>query len=498
MEQRGDIIIAPATLTGGAIAVLRLSGGGSVELASTMFKPTKADAKPLSESRGYTLHYGDIVSPDGEVVDDVMLSLFRAPHSYTGEDGVEISCHGSSYIVQRIIELALSGGARLATPGEFTMRAYMAGRMDLSQAEAVGDIIASTNRATLQMARKQMRGGYSEMLESMRGELVKLSALLELELDFSEEDVEFADRSELRRLMVRLSDEIERLANSFKVGNAIKNGVSVAIVGAPNAGKSTLLNRILGEDRAMVSSVAGTTRDSIEEVITLGSIAYRFIDTAGLHATTDELEQMGIERTHAAISRARIVIQLVDILNVNIFEPISVAEDQELITVFNKVDLRVCVDTHVEAIADTCVDERGGFHAGSCADTCVDERGKIHSELTSTSTLESYQAQYPDAIFISAKDGAGVDNLLTRLSQTIDLESLYQGDLIVSNARHYDHLCSAAAALTAALTALDTHLTPDLIVEDLRHTLHHIGSITGEITTHEILGHIFSSFCIGK
>ncbi len=457
MESLEDIIVAPATLTGGALSVIRVSGKGAIELMSDLFRSPKKDTRPLTESRGYTLHYGDIIDENGATVDDVMLSLFRAPHSFTGEDGVEISCHGSSYIVQRIIELTIHKGARMATAGEFTTRAFMAGKIDLSQAEAICDTIASTTRATHQMARTQMRGGYSEMLEVMRQRLLHISAMLELELDFSEEEVEFASREELRQLMNELRHEIERLRESFQLGNAIKNGVAVAIVGAPNAGKSTLLNQILGEDRAMVSEIAGTTRDSIEESFTIDGITFRFIDTAGLHTTQDKLEQMGIERTHAAISRAKVVIQLIDIAEISSYTPIVVNTDQTLITIFNKIDV-----------------------------------------LNAPAQISRYRQTHPDALFISAKDGQNIEGLRNSLSRTIDTKSLYEGDVIVSNARHYAHLTSAYSALISAQHAQQSNLPSDLIVEDLRHTLHEIGSITGSITTDEILRHIFSSFCIGK
>ncbi|MFI3259380.1 MAG: tRNA uridine-5-carboxymethylaminomethyl(34) synthesis GTPase MnmE [Rikenellaceae bacterium] len=452
-----DIIVAPATLSGGAIAIVRLSGEGSIELADKMFRPVKEGGARLSEAKGYTLHYGYIVEGD-EVIDDVMVSLFRAPHSYTSEDGIEISCHGSSYIVGRIIGRALSLGARMATEGEFTIRAFLAGRIDLSQAEAVSDMIASSNRATHALASTQMRGGYSEMLNGLRAELVRLSALLELELDFSDEDVEFANRGELTELMSRLKDEVERLMESFKVGNAIKEGVAVAIVGAPNAGKSTLLNRLLGEERAMVSEVAGTTRDTIEDVVVIDGVAFRFIDTAGLHKTTDRLEQMGIERTYSAIERARVVIQLIDIDQVEGAEPIEVEPSQKRIVVLNKAD----------RVAST--EERSAK---------LRESGVEH-------------------VVISAKEGSGVADLVEKLSNTIDVSSLYEGGVIVSNARHYDHLRNAADSLTRAHQSIKENQPTDLLTEDLRHTLHHIGAITGEITNDEVLGAIFSSFCIGK
>ncbi len=451
MVDQSSVIVAPATLSGGAIAVVRLSGEGCVELVDGIFRGVRKGG--LLSASGYTLHYGYVV--DGEdVVDDVMLSLFRAPHSYTGEDSVEISCHGSSYIVGRIVELAISRGARMAREGEFSIRAFLAGKMDLSQAEAVADMIASSSRAMHALATTQMRGGYSERLGEMRSQLVHLSALLELELDFSEEDVEFADRSELRSLMGALSCEIGRLIESFKVGNAIKEGVSVAIVGAPNAGKSTLLNRLLGEDRAMVSDVAGTTRDTIEDVVVLDGVKFRFIDTAGLHMSDDRLEQMGIERTHAAIAKARIVLQVIDLSAFAQSDLIEVSSDQVRIVVFNKID-------------------------------------SVGAEFRRPDNIDG-------SVCISAKSGAGVADLLLRLKSEVDTESLYQGDVIVSNARHYAHLTAAQESLIAAQQAIDEDHPSDLLADDLRHTLHHIGSITGEITNDEILGKIFSSFCIGK
>ncbi|MFI3306089.1 MAG: tRNA uridine-5-carboxymethylaminomethyl(34) synthesis GTPase MnmE [Rikenellaceae bacterium] len=454
MVDYSEIIVAPATLCGGAIAIVRMSGAGCVELVDTIFRGVSKEG--LKEAAGYTLHYGYITEKE-EVVDDVMLSIFRAPHSYTGEESVEISCHGSSYIVSRIIELTISQGARMAREGEFSTRAFLAGKMDLSQAEAVADMIASSSRAMHALATTQMRGGYSAKLGELRSQLVHLSALLELELDFSEEDVEFADRAELSSLMCSLSVEIERLIESFKVGNAIKEGVAVAIVGAPNAGKSTLLNRLLGEDRAMVSEIAGTTRDTIEDVVTLNGVKYRFIDTAGLHKSDDRLEQMGIERTHAAVARAQIVVLLIDVSALQAAqgaETIAVSPEQQHIIVLNKID---SVD--------------GDF---------------------------AYPAGFENAVCISAKSGTGMEELLDRLKSEVNLESLYEGDIVVSNARHYTHLTAANKSLNSAQQAINNNHPTDLLADDLRHTLHHIGSITGEITNDEILGKIFSSFCIGK
>ncbi len=446
----GDIIVAPATLTGGAIAIVRMSGEGSIALCDKVFRGRNGS---LCDAAGHTLRYGEIV--DGQrIVDDVLVSIFRAPHSYTGEESVEISCHGSHYIVQEILALLIDNGAHAAQAGEFTTRAYLAGRMDLSQAEAVADMIASSSKAQHTMASTQMRGRYSERLIELRAQLLELAALLELELDFSEEEVEFADRSRLEELIEALSAEIEALTASFAVGNAIKKGVQVAIIGKPNVGKSTLLNTLLGDNRAMVSDVAGTTRDLIEEEITVDGIVFRFIDTAGLHSTDDKLELMGIERTHSAVERAQIIIHLTEAgsssKDSEDIELNALREDQQVIEVANKVDLQ-----------------------------------KTYSEEFS-------------GIQISAKEGIGIDKLLKALSQSIDTEQLYAGAPIVSNIRHYELLKASLRALKAAKTGLREGLPTDLLCQETREVLHNLGAITGEITTNDILGEIFSKFCIGK
>lgn len=457
---------------------------GCIELVDGLFRAAKGGR--LSDASGYTLHYGDVVDGAGGVVDDVVVSLYRAPHSYTSEDCVEISCHGSAYIVNRIIEQSLACGARLAEAGEFTMRAFMAGRMDLSQAEAVADVISSSSRATHHLASTQMRGGYSQRLSELRGELIRLCSLLELELDFSDEDVEFADRGELNSLMTTLMDEIAVLCESFKVGNAIKEGVAVAIVGEPNVGKSTLLNRLLGDDRAIVSSVAGTTRDTIEEVLNIDGVVYRFIDTAGLRVTSDELERIGIERTHEVISRAQIVIQMTDVDRMKGLELLDLQVDQRLIVVVNKGDL-----LGGESDGDSV-----GLMSG-----CDLSGGGSGNDSVSGDVMDIYTRERGVAdgvVLLSARDGVGVDELLSRLRSAVDLERLYGGDIVVSNARHYGHLRDAYESLSRARTSLAAGLSADLLSDDIRHTLHHIGSITGSITTDDILTQIFSTFCIGK
>ena len=446
-----DTIVAPATAAGGAIAVVRVSGREAFALCDRVFR----GRKPLAEADGYTVHYGEIMDGD-RIVDDVLAAVFRAPHSYTGEDSVEISCHGSSYIVSEILRLLTAAGGRMAQPGEFTIRAYLAGKLDLSQAEAVADTIAASSRAAHALASTQMRGGYSDELERLRDKLLNLTSLLELELDFSEEDVEFADRTALRETMQRIGAEIDRLRNSFSLGNAIKEGIAVAIAGAPNVGKSTLLNRLLNEERAMVSEIAGTTRDVIEERANIGGILFRFLDTAGIRSTDDRLERMGIERTMESIRRAQVVIHMIDAptLTGAIPEPdFTLRPDQKLLIVANKTD-------------------------------------RAPASLTLPENI----------IGISAKQGTGIDRLCEALRRTVDTDALYHGDPVVSNSRHYEALTMAREALDRAADGLSNALPADLLSEDIRQVIHALGSITarGAIAPDEVLRNIFSKFCIGK
>lgn len=438
-----SIIVAPATALGGAIAVIRISGEGAIALCDTIFR----GRKPLEEVASHTIHYGTIC--DGErVVDDVVVAVFRAPHSYTGEESVEISIHGSRYIAQEVMRLLCEGGARMAEAGEFSQRALAAGRIDLSQAEAVADLIAADSRAAHAVAATQMRGGYSEKLDSLREELLKITTLLELELDFSEEDVEFADRERLRAMLGHTDDMVVRLMDSFRVGNAIREGVSVAIVGRPNVGKSTLLNRLVGEDRAMVSEIAGTTRDTVEESVVIDDIRFRFVDTAGLHDTDDRLEQMGIERTERAIRRAQVILYMVEPLQSGVELP-QLTEEQHLILVVNKMD-----------------------------------------------TTE--RRDFDDAIYISAREGEGVDVLRRALRETVDTEGLYRGEVVVSNMRHFEALCRAHESMQAALSALDMGISEELLAEDIRSAITALSEITGRITSDDILKNVFANFCIGK
>ncbi len=436
------IIVAPASATGGAIAVIRISGEGSIALCDKVFR----GRKPLSGATTHTLHYGNIVD-DNRVIDDVLVSVFHAPHSYTGEQSVEISTHGSRYIVSTIISLLCRLGARLAEPGEFSARAFAAGRIDLSQAEAVADIIAADSQAAHIVASTQMRGGYSDTLNNLRDRLIELTSLLELELDFGEEDVVFADRNRLQQMLTATIEVVCQLKNSFHTGNAIRNGVGVAIIGAPNVGKSTLLNRLVGEQRAMVSDIAGTTRDTIEESVVIDGIRFRFIDTAGIRTTDDTLEKMGIERTIAAVKKAQIVVSMAELTGD--FESVELTENQTLIRVVNKVD----------------------------------------------TTLER---NFTDAIYISARENTGIDLLRAALRETVDTTAVYRGEAVVSNLRHYEALTAAYAALTSAQTALANNISTELLTEDIRVAINHIGEITGSITSDTILQSIFSSFCIGK
>ena len=438
-----SIIVAPATALGGAIAIIRMSGEGSVACCDKIFNGRKS----LTEAKSHTIHYGSIC--DGErVIDDVVVAVFRAPYSYTGEESVEISIHGSRYIAQEVIRLLCAHGARMAEAGEFSQRALAAGRIDLSQAEAVADLIASESRAAHAMAATQMRGGYSERLDNLREELLNITTLLELELDFSEEDVEFADRSRLRTMLEHTDSVVEQLMESFRVGNAIREGVAVAIVGRPNVGKSTLLNRLVGDDRAMVSDIAGTTRDTVEESIVIDDIRFRFIDTAGLHDTDDRLEQMGIERTERAMREAQIILYMTEPSQQELELP-KLSDGQRLLLVVNKMD--------------------------------TSDRRDVEG-----------------AIYISARDGKGIDKIRNALRSTIDTEGLYRGDVVVSNMRHFEALSRAHTSLQAALSALNMGISEELLTEDIRSAINALAEITGRITSEDILKNVFSHFCIGK
>ena len=424
-----ETICALATAPGGALGIIRISGAQALEILSHIFN------KNLTSAQANTIHYGHI--KDGEdIVDEVLVSVFRAPHSYTGEDSAEVSCHGSRYILNKVLELLIQQGCRMANPGEFTQRAFLNGKMDLSQAEAVADLITSTNKATHDIAISQLRGGISTELDRLREQLLRITSLLELELDFSDhEDLEFADRSELMELALKIDAHITHLADSFHAGNALKNGIPVAIVGAPNVGKSTLLNALLGEDRAIVSDIQGTTRDAIEDCIQLGDVTFRFIDTAGIRHTDDQIENLGIERSIAAAQRARIILLMTQ---PGIPYPdIPVRDDQIVIRIENKT--------------------------------------------------EAFQAKF----------GVGLDDLKQRLIDAVPQTA--DSDVIITNARHYEALTRAHSHLQRVIDGLQQNISGDLLSEDLRQVLDTLAEITGgQITTHEVLGNIFSHFCVGK
>ncbi|MBO5498252.1 MAG: tRNA uridine-5-carboxymethylaminomethyl(34) synthesis GTPase MnmE [Bacteroidales bacterium] len=469
-----DTICAPATVPGtGAISVIRITGPEALAIADKVITCSKGK---ICDSKGYTMKFGIVKSASGDVLDEVVASIFRAPRSYTGENSVEISCHASSYIVSSLMGLLYEAGARAAEPGEFTQRAFLNGKMDLAQAEAVADVISSQNAAAHRIAFKQMKGGFSSELRSMRSELLELVSLMELELDFSEEEVEFADRSRLDSLLVNITGHISGLIDSFRLGNAIKNGVPVAIAGATNTGKSTLLNALLGEDRAIVSDIHGTTRDTIEETLNIDGILFRFIDTAGLRETTETVEKIGIERTFKKISEASIVLGMVDITR----DPESTRDTireildkvdfscQQLIILLNKTD-----------IADT----------GNALDLIdLELRLKnLESEVSGNHILP-----------ISARTGSGINTLRSLLAATQRDLLADSETTLVTNQRHVQALTDARTSLLRVRDGLASGLPTDLAAQDIREAIYHIGSIVGEISTDEVLGNIFANFCIGK
>ncbi len=449
----------------GAIAVIRLSGNDAVAIAEQVFQSPKNDKK-LTDQKPNTLHFGKIVCKD-EVLDEVVVALFKAPHSFTGEDIVEISCHGSVYIQQKILEILVEKGARMALPGEFTQRAFLNGKMDLSQAEAVADVIASSNAAAHKLALNQMRGGFSKEINDLRDQLLHFTAMVELELDFSEEDVEFADRTQLRNLTVKIEALLRKLKDSFRLGNAIKNGIPVAIVGETNVGKSTLLNVLLNEDKAIVSEIHGTTRDVIEDVVNIHGTAFRFFDTAGLRETDDQIENLGITRTYHKLEQASIVLLVVDTMNPYpiVSERINnirqrLTADQKLIIVANKIDTGLRETIRQLKMMDITDDEK--------------------------------------LVFVAAKQKQNLEELVGLMLHSVNIGALAQEDVIVTNARHYEILRNAHDAILRVLNGLDNRITGDFLAQDIRECLIYLGEITGEITTHEVLGHIFKNFCIGK
>ena len=493
-------ICAPATIPGtGAISIIRVSGEDSLAIAD---KVIDVKGESLSETEGYRLRYGTIFADDGSVLDNVIVSVFRAPHSYTGENSVEISCHASRFIVNAVLELLVNAGARIAAPGEFTRRAFVNGKMDLAQAEAVADVIASQSAAAHRVAMNQLKGGFSSELKTLREKLLTMTSLLELELDFSEEDVEFASRSELGALVEETLTHIVRLTDSFSRGNAIKNGVPVAIVGATNTGKSTLLNALLGEERAIVSDIAGTTRDTIEETLNLGGVTFRFIDTAGIRETDEVVEKIGIERTFRKLNEASIVLGMTDLSRGEdsvladaeyIWSKVNASSsDREFVLLVNKCDV-----DGIESVAAGSAGTGSGagyVETGSEAG-CAGKAGKMARIEAALREKGIVTKMIP----ISAKTGSGLPELTEALAEIGRRITGDTDETLVTNIRHYEALSRAATTLGRVRDGLKVAtLPPDLIAQDLREALYHLGEIVGEISTDEVLGNIFRKFCIGK
>lgn len=461
-----NTICAISTAPGsGGIAVIRVSGEDAIRICDSVFLPLKTDER-LADVQAYTVRYGKIVTDNSEIVDEVLVTVFRAPHSFTGENVVEISCHGSVYIQQQILQILVKKGCRMAKAGEFTLRAFSNGKMDLSQAEAVADLIASTTAASHRMALNQMRGGFSAELKNLRTQLLDFVSLVELELDFTEEDVEFADRSKLKNLALEIENRISTLADSFKVGNVLKTGIPVALVGETNVGKSTLLNVLLNEDKAIVSDIHGTTRDTIEDLVTIDGITFRFIDTAGIRQTGDTIENLGIERTYKKIEQSEIVLWIIDCTQISdhiewLTEKISKrAAGKKIIMVFNKTD------------------------------KVADEEREIIDHLFSR-----FEGEH---IYISAKKRINTDKLQQALVKASQLKNIQAGDVIVNNVRHYEALLRAKQAIQRVIEGVDSGISGDFLSQDIRECMYHLGEITGQISNDEILGNIFSKFCIGK
>ncbi len=455
-----DTIIALATSSGvGAIAVIRLSGEEAIEIVNTYFK-SKSKNKTLLNVKSHTIHLGHIID-DKRIIDEVLISVFKNPKSYTGENVIEISCHGSVYIQQEILQLFIKNGVRHADPGEFTLRAFLNGKMDLSQAEAVADLISSNSEASHQVALKQMRGGFSSEIEKLRLQLLNFASLIELELDFAEEDVEFADRTEFTNLINKISAVLKRLIDSFALGNVLKNGIPVAIVGEPNVGKSTLLNALLNEDRAIVSEIAGTTRDAIEDELIIEGVAYRFIDTAGIRNTEDVVENIGIQKTLSTIEKAQLVLHLMDATKIELLEE-KISDlakkypSKKILTIINK------------------------------------------SDLIPIETISKLKTQNSKLLFLSAKQKTGLSELTSVLTSLANKGALSNNDTIVSNSRHFEALNNAYIAIKEVQKSIDNNVSSDLFAIDIREALYNLGLITGEVTTEDLLGNIFANFCIGK
>jgi len=457
---QNDTIIALATSSGvGAIAVIRLSGENSIKIINQFFQ-SKFGNKDLTTVKSHTIHLGNIVD-NNHVIDEVLVSIFKNPQSYTGENVVEINCHGSVYIQQEILQLFIKNGVRNANAGEFTLRAFLNGKMDLSQAEAVADLISSNSAASHQVALQQMRGGFSSEIQGLRQQLLNFASLIELELDFAEEDVEFADRTEFKNLISKINNVLKRLIDSFALGNVLKNGIPVAIVGEPNVGKSTLLNALLNEEKAIVSHIEGTTRDAIEDEITIDGVAYRFIDTAGIRNTEDIVENIGIQKTFENIEKAQLVLHLIDASKIDLLQH-KIAElenkypSKKILTIINKAD------------------------------------------LLSKEVILNLKSQFSNLIILSAKHKEGIPELTTTLTLLANKGALSNNETIVSNSRHFEALNNAFNAIKEVEKGIENNISTDLFSIDIRQALFHLGEITGEVTTEDLLGNIFANFCIGK
>ncbi len=466
-----DTIVALATASGsGAIAIIRVSGGKALEFCAPLFYARNGVS--ILDQKSHSLQLGTIRSGE-RILDEVLVSVFRGQRSYTGEPTVEISCHGSAFIQKEIIQLLISKGCRSAKPGEFTLRAFLNGKMDLSQAEAVADLISSDNAASHQLAMQQMRGGFTNQLQELRQELLDFASLMELELDFSEEDVEFANREQFQALVLKIQKVLSRLIDSFAVGNVIKNGIPVAIVGEPNVGKSTLLNALLNEERAIVSDIAGTTRDTIEDEISIGGIGFRFIDTAGIRETQDTIEGLGIQRTFEKIKQSQVIIKLIDTPKV-----------------FDKQ--HQLIDNEWQRVQEDITQLKEAFP----------ERPFLllanKADLLTEDNKNRLREDYADLLFISAKDKTGIDAIQNQLLSYVDDGALRNNDSIVTNSRHYNALLLALEEINKVQEGLNQGLTTDLLAIDIRQALYHFGEITGEVTNDELLGNIFANFCIGK
>ena len=464
-----DSIVALATPSGaGAIAIIRISGEDAIDIGNSVFKSIKG--KDLTQQKSHTLHLGHVID-NQKTLDEVLVSIFKGPHSYTGENTIEISCHGSTYIQQQIIQLLLRKGCRMANPGEFTLRAFLNGKLDLSQAEAVADLISSDNEASHQIAMQQMRGGFSNEIAKLREELLNFASLIELELDFAEEDVAFADRAQFHELLNRIEFVLKRLIDSFAVGNVIKNGIPVAIVGEPNVGKSTLLNALLNEERAIVSHIAGTTRDTIEDELVIGGIGFRFIDTAGIRETEDVVESIGIRKTFEKIEQAQVVLFLIDSLQLIMDNENSVKIQIEKIR--NQFPLKPLI------VVTNKIDKLDSK-----------QRKQFDNQLS----IINYQL----LIEISAKNKTGIEELKNQLLSFVNTGALRNNETIVTNTRHYDSLLKALEEIQKVKFGLETNLSSDLMAIDIKEALYHFGMITGQVTNDELLGNIFANFCIGK